>query len=137
MIVRDQVGEDVHHVLDRVNDLLDSKDAFIVGFDGRRTVSYVHGFTASPCQLELLNTEIERLVRRVVGGQPPVDQTATGIRDGTDAMRDRRDHTDPDYPLRRDDGRGSHSRVAHIGRQSIGSGSAAGDRRRAAGVHFG
>jgi hypothetical protein len=59
-------------------DLLDSEDAFVVSFDGRRTVSYVHEFAASPCQLELLSTEIERLVRRVVGGRSPVDRKATG-----------------------------------------------------------
>ena len=69
MTLRNALGGDVQDVFDQVNDLLDSEDALIVLFDGRRMVSYTHGFAASPSQLELLGVEIERSVRSAVGGQ--------------------------------------------------------------------
>ena len=67
MTLRNALGGDVQDVFKQVDDLLDSDDALIVLFDGRRMVSYTHGFGASPCQLELLSVEIERAVRNVVG----------------------------------------------------------------------
>jgi hypothetical protein len=131
MTLRDQLGEDVDHVVERVNDLLDSEDALLVCFDGRRTVSYVHGFSASPCQLEFLSAEIERLVRSVVGRQSPAARRVIGNR-GTGASGDRRVRSDTDQPPRRGDG-ASHSRAPHIGDQRLGSGRAAGHRLQAAG----
>jgi hypothetical protein len=69
MTLRNELGGDVQDVFEQVNDLLDSEDALIVLFDGRRIVSYTHGFAASPCQLELVSVEIERSVRNAVGVQ--------------------------------------------------------------------
>ena len=59
-------GRLVHQLVD---DLLDRDDDLIVLVDGDRTASYSVGFGASPCQLELLTVEIERVVRDVIGGQ--------------------------------------------------------------------
>jgi hypothetical protein len=69
MTLRTALGGHVSALLDQVNALLDSEDALIVVFDGRRMVSYTHGFAASPSQLELLSVEIERSVRNTVGTQ--------------------------------------------------------------------
>lgn len=54
----------LHELLDR---LLDSEDALVVLFDGDRAINYVSGLGVSPCQLELLGLEIERLVRTAGG----------------------------------------------------------------------
>jgi hypothetical protein len=67
MPLREVLGDDVRVVHRHVDDLLNSEDALMVFVDGNRAVSYVHGFAASPSQLELLAVEIERAVRRVTG----------------------------------------------------------------------
>ena len=69
MTLRNRLGGDAHNLFEQVNTLLDNEDALIVLFDGRRMVSYTHGFAASPSQLELLDAEIERSIRGAVGGQ--------------------------------------------------------------------
>jgi len=69
MTLRNALRGHVSDLLDQVNALLDSDDALIVLFDGRRMVSYTHGFAASPSHLELLGVEIERSVRNAVGAQ--------------------------------------------------------------------
>ena len=63
MTLRNRLGGDAHNLFAQVNTLLDNEDALIVLFDGRRMVSYTHGFAASPGQLELLDGEIERSIR--------------------------------------------------------------------------
>jgi hypothetical protein len=67
MTLRSALGERVQGVYEQVDDLLDSDEALIVLFNGRRMVSYTHGFVASPCQLELVGVEVERSVRSAVG----------------------------------------------------------------------
>ena len=76
MTLRNALGGNVPDVFDQVNDLLDTEDALIVLFDGRRMVSYTHGFAASPSQLELLGVEIERSVRDALGVQPTENREA-------------------------------------------------------------
>jgi hypothetical protein len=68
MTLRHRLGGEVRGLFGHVNDLLDSKDALIVLFDGQRLVSFAHGFAASPSQLELLGIEIERSARSAAGG---------------------------------------------------------------------
>ena len=82
MTLRNRLGGDAHNLFEQVNTLLDSEDALIVLFDGRRMVSYTHGFAASPSQLELLDAEIERSIRSAVGGQ------STGQREAEQAMEE-------------------------------------------------
>ena len=69
MTLRNALDGHVRDVFEQINALLDSEDALIVLFDGRRVVSYTHGFAASPSQLELLGVEIERSARNAVGVQ--------------------------------------------------------------------
>jgi hypothetical protein len=66
MALREVLGADVQVVHEQVDNVLNSEDALVVLIDGNRTVSYAHGFAASPCQLELLAVEIERVVRKIV-----------------------------------------------------------------------
>jgi hypothetical protein len=132
MTLRNGLGGSVRDLFDEVNSLLDSEDALIVLFDGRRTVTYSHGFAASPSQIELLGVEIERSMRRAVGRQS-TDRKDRRNRDKGNEIGDRGNGAGDDQHLRRADG-GSHNRVADIGDQSIRSGDFAdGDRRRAAG----
>ena len=68
MTLREALGADVtslHKTLDR---LLDEDDAFVVFFDGDRTISYVAGQSMSPCQQELATIEIERVMRGIAEG---------------------------------------------------------------------
>ena len=132
MTLRNRLGEAAHDLVEQVNTLLDSEDALIVLFDGRRLVSYTHGFAASPSQLELLDVEIERSVRSAVGGQS-TNRRDRRNREESNDIRDRSDRAGLHQHLRRADDR-SHSRLADIGSQSIRSGGAVdGDRRRAVG----
>lgn len=132
MTLRNRLGGDVHNLFEQVNTLLDNEDAMIVLFDGRRLVSYTHGFAASPSQLELLDVEIERSVRSAVGGQA-TNRRDRRNREESNDIRNRSDRPGLHQHLRRADDRG-HSRLADIGSQSIRSdGAADGDRRGAAG----
>ena len=132
MTLRNRLGEAAHDLVEQVNTLLDSEDALIVLFDGRRLVSYTHGFAASPSQLELLDVEIERSVRSAVGGQS-TNRRDRRNREESNDIRNRSDRAGLHQHLRRADDR-SHSRLADIGSQSIRSGGAVdGDRRRAVG----
>jgi hypothetical protein len=132
MTLRKELDGKVQDLFDHVNNLLDSDDALVVLFDGRRMVSYTHGFAASPSQLELLGVEIERSVRSAVGGQP-INNADRRNREESNEISDRGDRASVYQHLRRADG-GGHSRVADIGSHSLRSGDAAdGHRRRAVG----
>jgi len=65
MTLRHQLEDDVSRVHDQVNAILDSEDSMIILIDARRAINYVRGFALSPCQLELLANDIERLVRTI------------------------------------------------------------------------
>jgi hypothetical protein len=54
----------VHELIDQ---LLDREDGLIVLIDGERVIGDGEGFGLSPCQLELVVTEIERTVRTAAG----------------------------------------------------------------------
>ena len=82
MTLRKMLGNDVERVHEQLESLLDSGDGLITLFDGRRMVIYTQGFIASPCQLELLGVEIERLVRSVVGGHATSTMPRTSLVDG-------------------------------------------------------
>jgi len=90
MTLRNRLGGDAHNLFEQVNTLLDNEDALIVLFDGRRMVSYTHGFAASPSQLELLDAEIERSIRGAVGGQS-TNRRARRRREEGSAITDRGD----------------------------------------------
>ena len=66
MTLRGMLASDVQRFQKQIDDLLDREDGFIVLFDGSRLVSYAQGFGVSPCQLELLTVEIERVLRNVI-----------------------------------------------------------------------
>ena len=121
MTLRNARGGDVQDVFKEVDDLLDSDDALIVLFDGRRMVSYTHGFAASPSQLELLSVEIERTVRNAVGTQSTTNRRDRRNREESNEIRDRGDRARLHQPLRRHD-RGEHSGVADVGAQGVRSG---------------
>ena len=86
MSLRKMLGADVRRVHEQVDALLDGEDAMIVLVDGSRAISYAHGFAASPDQLELLASEIERAVRSVAG--PPMNSLDDSGR-GSGLRRDR------------------------------------------------
>ena len=65
MTRRRALGGGARGVHELVEQLLDQEDSLIVLVDGERVISYGGGFGLSPCQLELVVTEIERTVRRV------------------------------------------------------------------------
>ena len=133
MTLRNALGGNVRGLFDQVNALLDSEDALIVFFDGRRLVSYANGFAASPSQLELLGVEIERSARNAVGAPSTTNRGGGRNREESNESTDRRDHIGVHHRLGRVDG-GGHSRVADVGGQSLRFGDAAGgDRRRVAG----
>lgn len=72
----------MQRIYDQVDALLDSEDGLLVLCDGNRMVSYTQGFGVSPCQLELLGVELERVVRNVVGRQPTNNRRGRRNRDG-------------------------------------------------------
>ena len=126
-------GGDVQRIHEQVDALLGSEDGLVVLFDGRRMVSYVQGFSASPCQLELLSVALEHAVRSVIDGQT------------TDIRRNRRNREKSEegdgrgrrVVLRRPlggPGRRDDSSVVDGGGQSVHIGDAAGgNSSRAAG----
>ena len=63
MPLRQALGADARRLHELLDQLLDREDAVILLFDGDRAVSYINGFGLSPCQLELMAVEIERMVR--------------------------------------------------------------------------
>jgi len=67
MTLRQALGDDAHKIQEVVDQLLDGEDSLILLIDGQRAISYAEGFGLSPCQLELVTTELERAVRAVVG----------------------------------------------------------------------
>ena len=135
MTLRNARGGDVQDVFKEVDDLLDSDDALIVLFDGRRMVSYTHGFAASPSQLELLSVEIERSVRNAVGVKSTTKKRDRRIREESNEIRDRGDRARFHHPLRGDD-RGDHSSVADVGGQGVRPGHTANGNRRGAAVRL-
>ena len=65
MTLRQALGGDARRIHDVVDQLLDGEDSLILLMDRRRAISYAGGFGLSPCQLELVATEIERSVRNI------------------------------------------------------------------------
>src|SRR3954466_6262463 len=65
MTLRQQFEDEGSGVHDQVDAILDSEDSMIIVIDARRAINYVRGSALSPCQLELLANDIERLVRTV------------------------------------------------------------------------
>ena len=135
MTLRNARGGDVRDVFKEVDDLLDSDDALIVLFDGRRMVSYTHGFAASPSQLELLGVEIERSVRNAVGVKSTIQRGNRRIREKSYDISDRGDRARFHQPLRSDD-HGDRSGVADVGGQGVRPGHAANGNRRGAAVRL-
>jgi hypothetical protein len=87
MTLRGVFGDDVQHIQEQIDDLLDREDGLIVLFDGSRMVSYAQGFGVSPCQLELLTVAVERAIRSVIGG--PSLTTGRNRRNFADSHRSR------------------------------------------------
>lgn len=71
MTLRQALGGDVRRIYEQVDALLDSEDGILALFDGRRVVSYSHGFGVSASQLEFLGVELERALRSAVGRPTP------------------------------------------------------------------
>lgn len=133
MTLRSELGGRVQTVFEQVDGLLDSDDALIILFDGRRMVSYSHGLTASPCQLELLGVEVERSIRNAVGVQSTANGRDRRNREEGKKIGNCRGAAGPRQHLHRPDGWGL-GRLADVSDQSSRSGAAAdGDRRRATG----
>ena len=65
MALRHRLEDADYGVHEQIDAMLDSPDSMIILIDGRRAINYVRGFGLSACQLELLATDIERLVRTV------------------------------------------------------------------------
>jgi hypothetical protein len=65
MTLRQSLG-DVGPLLERLEQVLDSEDAIVLLSDGRQLASYVRGFAASGCQLELIDRELAAVVRRLL-----------------------------------------------------------------------
>ena len=63
MTLRQALGGETRHVHELVERILDREDALIVLIDGDRVVSYGEGFGLSPCHLEFVTNDIERIVR--------------------------------------------------------------------------
>ena len=61
--LRQARGRDAERLHKLLDELLDQQDVALLLFDGHRTVSYIDGFGLSPCHVELLALEIERVVR--------------------------------------------------------------------------
>jgi hypothetical protein len=70
MTLRQAIGGDARGIHELVDQLLDGEDALLLIVDRGRAVSYAEGFGLSPCQLELLTIQIERLIRHVAGKAP-------------------------------------------------------------------
>src|SRR3954471_6468852 len=87
MTLRQQLDDEVSGIHDQVDAILDSEDSMIILIDARRAINYVRGFALSPCQLELLATDIERLVRTVTGAPASAKQRE---RDDHDSRMDGR-----------------------------------------------
>lgn len=58
--VLDGRDPDVHSRLDEV---LDSEDAVIVLADSRGITTFMHGFAASGCQLEMVASDVDAVLR--------------------------------------------------------------------------
>ena len=78
--VRQRLDAKARAVHEQVDALLDSADSLIILIDRRRAINYARGFGLSPCQLELLAHDIERLVRTVT--RAPVAREERGRRRG-------------------------------------------------------
>jgi hypothetical protein len=81
MTLRQSLGTDVERVYEHVEALLDGEDGLLILFDGDRMVSFTQGFDASPAQIELLYTDVERSVRNVVGGEATSQRSLGRSRD--------------------------------------------------------
>ncbi len=65
MTLRQSLG-DVGPLRQRLEQVLDSEDAIVLLSDGRQTATYVRGFAASGCQLELIDRELATVLRRLL-----------------------------------------------------------------------
>ena len=63
MTLRQALGPDARRLHELVDELLDSENGLIVLMDDARAMSFAAGFACSPCQLELVTVEIERVLR--------------------------------------------------------------------------
>ena len=63
MTLRQTMGGEAHRIHALVEEMLDREDGLIVLIDGTRAITYGTGFGLSPCQQELVSTDIERIVR--------------------------------------------------------------------------
>jgi hypothetical protein len=128
MTFRQSLGAGVARMYQQVDALLDREDGLLILFDGDRLVSYANGFDVSPGQIELLDVDLERSLRAMVGAP------STSTRK-EDMNRETRDESGGDRlrPVLREpgnrDGRGYRSRVADGRGQSVRSGRPAGDHR--------
>jgi hypothetical protein len=75
MTLRDMLEGLDQTVHARLDDILDSEDGIIVLADRRATTTYLRGFGASGCQLEILARELEGAVRQLRG--TPDDEPCT------------------------------------------------------------
>ena len=66
MPTHDDRGGDDHRVRTLVDACLGSDDSIVVLIDRTRAISFMKGFGQSPCQLELLGTQVERFVRQLL-----------------------------------------------------------------------
>jgi hypothetical protein len=92
MTSRQRLEDEASGVHEQVDAMLDSEDSIIILMDARRAIKYVRGFGLSACQLELLATDIERLVRIVTRTQPSREEKerydqGTGMDGGTEHGR--------------------------------------------------
>jgi hypothetical protein len=126
MTLRKILDGDVQHVHKQVDTLLDSENGLMLLFDGRRMVSYTHGFGMSGSQLEMLIVEIERSVRNAVGGGFATTRRGRTNREKSKEDDGREGDAVVDQHLGPHE-RECHSRLVDPRGESVGSGDA-GDR---------
>ena len=70
MLQHARVSVEDERVHQQVDEVLHSPDHVVVLLDGKRAITYAHGFGLSACQLEMLAAEVERRIRHVVAAPP-------------------------------------------------------------------
>jgi hypothetical protein len=81
MTLRQALGTNARRIHELVDQLLDSEDGLIVLADGQRTITYAEGFALSPCQLELMTNDVERVVRTMSEGNGVAGPAAAATSD--------------------------------------------------------
>jgi hypothetical protein len=133
MTLREWLAGDVQRVYEQVDALLDREDGLLMLFDGGRMVTYMQGFGASSCQLELLSVDLERAVRNVVPGQ-----STTNRRDRNREESKEEDDSGRSAVLGQqlgDHGRRNHGSVADGGGATVRGPDAADRNRNGAAPH--